>query len=67
MIAMATHGRGGLKRLVMGSVTEHLLGATRLPLLIVRPQETETRSEEHGGTVEAEGTRVEMQTWPGLL
>jgi len=67
VIAMATHGRGGLKRLVMGSVTEHLLGATRLPLLIVRPQETETRGEEHSGTVEAEGTRVEMQTWPGLL
>jgi nucleotide-binding universal stress UspA family protein len=38
VIAIATHGRGGLERLVMGSVTEHLLGATRLPLLIVRPQ-----------------------------
>jgi nucleotide-binding universal stress UspA family protein len=38
VIAIATHGRGGLKRLVMGSVTEQLLGATRLPLLIVRPQ-----------------------------
>lgn len=38
VIAIATHGRGGFKRLVMGSVTEHLLGATRLPLLIVRPQ-----------------------------
>ncbi len=67
VIAMATHGRGGLKRLVMGSVTEHLLGATRLPLLIVRPQETETRGEEHSGTVEAEGTGAEMQTWPALL
>jgi nucleotide-binding universal stress UspA family protein len=67
VIAMATHGRGGLKRLVMGSVTEHLLGATRLPLLIVRPQETETRGEEHSGTVETKGTAVEMQTWPALL
>ena len=38
VIAIATHGRGGLKRLVMGSVTEQLLGATKLPLLIVRPQ-----------------------------
>src|SRR5262249_43224537 len=28
LIAMATHGRGGLRRLVMGSVTEHVLGAT---------------------------------------
>ncbi len=38
VITIATHGRGGFKRLVMGSVTEQLLGATKLPLLIVRPQ-----------------------------
>jgi nucleotide-binding universal stress UspA family protein len=67
VIAIATHGRGGLKRLVMGSVTEHLLGSTKLPLLIVRPQETETRGEEQGETIEARGTGVEMQTWSGLL
>jgi nucleotide-binding universal stress UspA family protein len=39
LIAMATHGRGGLERLVVGSVTEKVLGATRLPVLIVRPQQ----------------------------
>jgi nucleotide-binding universal stress UspA family protein len=39
LIVLATRGRGGLERLVLGSVTEHMLGATRLPLLIVRPQE----------------------------
>jgi nucleotide-binding universal stress UspA family protein len=39
LIAMATHGRGGLQRWVMGSVTERVLGATRLPMLIVRPQQ----------------------------
>ncbi len=39
LIAIATHGRSGLQRLVMGSVAEHVLGATKLPLLIVRPQE----------------------------
>ncbi len=38
LIAMATHGRGGIQRWVMGSVTERVLGATRLPLLIVRPE-----------------------------
>jgi nucleotide-binding universal stress UspA family protein len=37
VIAMATHGRGGLQRWVLGSVTERVLGATKLPLLIVRP------------------------------
>lgn len=37
IIAMATHGRGGLQRWAMGSVTERVLHATKLPLLIVRP------------------------------
>jgi nucleotide-binding universal stress UspA family protein len=36
-IAMATHGRGGLRRWVMGSVTERVLQAATQPLLIVRP------------------------------
>jgi nucleotide-binding universal stress UspA family protein len=39
LIALATHGRTGLRRLLMGSVTEQVLGATKLPLLVVRPQE----------------------------
>ena len=38
LIAIAIHGRGGLKRLMAGSVTEHVLGSTRLPMLIVRPR-----------------------------
>ena len=37
LIAIATHGRGGLQRLMTGSVTEDVLGATNLPMLIVRP------------------------------
>lgn len=39
LIAIATHGRGGLQRWTMGSVTERVLDGTKLPLLIVRPQE----------------------------
>jgi nucleotide-binding universal stress UspA family protein len=42
LIVLATHGRGGLERWVLGSVTEHILGATRLPMLIVRPHEQHT-------------------------
>jgi len=38
LVAIATHGRGGVQRWVMGSVTDQVLGATKLPLLIVRPQ-----------------------------
>jgi nucleotide-binding universal stress UspA family protein len=40
LIVMSTHGRGGLERLMMGSVTERVLHSTRLPMLIVRPQRT---------------------------
>jgi len=39
LLVLATHGRGGLERWVLGSVTEHILGSTRLPMLIVRPRE----------------------------
>lgn len=42
LIAMSTHGRGGLERLVMGSVTERVLHSTRLPVVIVRPVRTAT-------------------------
>jgi nucleotide-binding universal stress UspA family protein len=37
VIAMATHGRSGIRRWAMGSITERVLHATKLPLLIVRP------------------------------
>lgn len=37
ILALTTHGRGGLQRWAVGSVTERILGATKLPLLIVRP------------------------------
>jgi len=36
-IAMATHGRGGFEHWVLGSITERVLGATKFPILIVRP------------------------------
>jgi nucleotide-binding universal stress UspA family protein len=36
VIAMATHGRGGPQRWAMGSITERVLHATHLPLIIAR-------------------------------
>lgn len=38
LIALATHGRGGLRRLVLGSVADKLIRAASLPLLVVRPE-----------------------------
>lgn len=37
LIAISTHGRHGLERWVMGSVTERVLNTAKLPMLIVRP------------------------------
>ena len=42
LIAMTTQGRGGLRRLVMGSVTERVLSASKLPLLVMQPKEVAT-------------------------
>ena len=48
LIAMATHGRGGLQRWAMGSITERVLGSSRLPMFIVRPQETAVQEQPQG-------------------
>lgn len=36
-IAISTHGRGGVQRWIMGSITERALSATTRPILLVRP------------------------------
>ena len=37
LIAMSTHGRSGLSRIFVGSVTEEVLRRTEVPLLVCRP------------------------------
>ncbi|MDQ2903230.1 MAG: universal stress protein [Chloroflexota bacterium] len=64
MIAMATHGRSGLQRWTLGSITEHVLGTTRLPMLIVHPQTTTTRDEERAG---GEAVESERAAWTSLF
>lgn len=41
LIAMATHGRSGLSRLLKGSVAEDVLRQSGVPLMLVRPPETD--------------------------
>jgi nucleotide-binding universal stress UspA family protein len=38
LVAMATHGRSGLSRLLLGSVAGSVLHETRVPLLLYRPK-----------------------------
>jgi nucleotide-binding universal stress UspA family protein len=43
LIAMATHGRSGLGRAVFGSVADFVLRESGTPILLIKPQETETQ------------------------
>jgi nucleotide-binding universal stress UspA family protein len=63
LIALATHGRTGFKRAMLGSVTEHVFGATTLPLLITCPHIAQSVKE----TAEAEKKDETSQSWVGLL
>jgi nucleotide-binding universal stress UspA family protein len=39
LVVMTTHGRGGLQRAWLGSVTDGLIRTTEIPVLVVRPSE----------------------------
>jgi nucleotide-binding universal stress UspA family protein len=39
LIAIATHGHGGLGRVVFGSVAEYVLKESGLPMLLIRPKQ----------------------------
>jgi nucleotide-binding universal stress UspA family protein len=53
VIAMATHGRGGLQRWLMGSVTERVLHSTKLPMLVVHAARQSQQTQERKELVEA--------------
>jgi len=36
LIVMGSHGRRGLEKLVLGSVTQRVLGVVHIPVLVVR-------------------------------
>jgi nucleotide-binding universal stress UspA family protein len=63
LIAMATHGRSGLQLWTMGSITERVLEGTRLPVLVVRPQEAEIKQKVNG----REASEIELKSWVGVL
>jgi len=37
LIAIATHGRGGITRMIFGSVAEYVIRNSKLPILLIRP------------------------------
>ena len=42
LIVMSTHGRSEVSRLLMGSVADHVVRTTNVPVLLVRSSEVET-------------------------
>jgi nucleotide-binding universal stress UspA family protein len=43
LVVMATHGRGGLRRVIFGSVAEHVLREGNAPVMLIRPPEPEEK------------------------
>lgn len=41
MIAITTHGRSGLPRIILGSVADKVVRASHVPVLVVRPNKRE--------------------------
>ena len=56
LIAMTTHGRSGLGRLIVGSVAESVLRGTTTPILLIRAAEA---------PVPAPGEKGEARPWQG--
>jgi nucleotide-binding universal stress UspA family protein len=38
LIVLATHGRGGVKQWLFGSIAQQVIGRSRLPVLVIRPE-----------------------------
>lgn len=51
LVAMATHGRGGVRRIIMGSVAESVVRNAQLPVLLFRPA-TESLGRVRGASTE---------------
>jgi nucleotide-binding universal stress UspA family protein len=52
LIVMTTHGRSGVGRLILGSVTESVLRGTTTPILVLRPTDAPVQPPEGLGRVQ---------------
>jgi nucleotide-binding universal stress UspA family protein len=70
LITMATHGRSGVNRWLMGSVAEKVLRATQNPLLLVRAREGESSTRDpaalRSAIVTLDGSEVAEKVLPAI-
>ena len=57
LVAMTTHGRSGVSRIITGSVTEEVLRETRIPLLTVRAEPARKAKRKTAKAVAGKGKR----------
>ena len=70
LIAISTHGRAGIRKWVMGSVTEKVMHSVENPMLIVRPKEPEAGVREmkiENIVVPLDGSEMAEQSLPGAV
>jgi nucleotide-binding universal stress UspA family protein len=70
LIVMSSHGRGGIARLSLGSVTDSLIRRTTVPVLVVKPHPSYLNSRAPGAfkriIVPLDGSSVAEQILPGV-
>jgi nucleotide-binding universal stress UspA family protein len=70
LIVMSSHGRGGIARLSLGSVTDSLIRHTTIPVLVVKPHPSYVNSQPHAFkriVVSLDGSSVAEQVLPGVV
>lgn len=63
IIAMSTHGHSDLRRWAIGSTTDRVLKATKLPMLIVRPKQLQIKTSQYMDSQLQE----QSHSWVGLF
>jgi nucleotide-binding universal stress UspA family protein len=47
LVAMATHGRSGLQRIMVGSIADKVVHRASMPVLLVRPPESQSETDQN--------------------
>jgi len=67
IIAMATHGRSGFRRWLLGTTTERVLSGTHLPLFVIRPPHEAEQVDQKKPSGSQQEKTEHTSGWVGLL